>query len=381
MPRSLAPWPDSRTPWVGDLALTVECRTAREAISGERHAIVVHDDWSVTTPHDLEAERVASAFGGFTSCVDLVDRTIPCLREALGRVARRTRPTLRRDSRRGWRVPTHEMVDCCRNRAFSSVRTIAEHMRSPAHLSNVLRLPLWQVAELVNQVGQACRPEMSATSPNSRYVRAPEGLEQLWLSGIHPEEVPNLATYATAAGEPLPANYFEGIAYSGYRPDWINDVLRYRPDAETAAWLAWQAPPPVRADTQALGLWLEYGLPRRDFAFAVERQMSTELVVDVVQLTGWPRSTAARVLIEFAKADCSPTGEQLKGIAGLDVEHAIPSKGAVDAAVADAAQACAIIDRTELSLMLMLIGNRPNLLVAVQSGARATSDLDAVRRR
>ena len=39
-----------------------------------RHDIVIHEDWTVTTPHDLEADRVAAAFGGNRhTCMDLKD--------------------------------------------------------------------------------------------------------------------------------------------------------------------------------------------------------------------------------------------------------------------------------------------------------------------
>lgn len=37
-----------------------------------RHDIVIHEDWTVTTPHDLDADRVAIAFGGAEhSCIHL----------------------------------------------------------------------------------------------------------------------------------------------------------------------------------------------------------------------------------------------------------------------------------------------------------------------
>ena len=366
------------TPWTGDLELTIQCRTARDAMMVTRHTLVIHDDWSVTTPHDLEAERIASAFGGYASCVDLMDRVIPRLRDSLSRVARRARPALRRDKRRAWRVPTHEIVECCRNHTFQSVQTIAEHMRSPTHLANVLGLPLWQVDEIVRQVGQACRPDMGATSPNARYLREQEGLEDLWRAGIHPDHVPELAAYASAVDEPLPTTYFEGVVYAGYHPEWINGVLKYRPDADTAAWLAWQTPPDILSDAREWGLWLRYGLSRRDFAFAVDELVPADTVADVIEATGWPERTAARVVIGFAKADCRPTPEQLTTIARFGMEHTIPGKATVDVAVEDARRVGAPINRTELSLMLTIIGNRPTLLAAIQRGVWSVSDLGAI---
>lgn len=363
------------SPWAGDLEFTVECRASRTEESAIRHSIMIRDDWSVVTPHDMEAERVARAFGGYASCVELVELTIPRLRESLGRVTRRTRPVPRRDRRHQWRVPRDELAGCCRNRAFSSIRSVTQHLRNPAHLANFLRLPLWQVAEVVGQVGQACRPEASAVSLYARYVREEDGLEQLWQAGIHPELVPQLASYASVVNQPLPASYFEGVVYSGHRPEWLNGVLAYRPDADTAAWLAWQTPPDVVSGTREWGLWLEYGLSRRDITAAVERMLPASNVTPVAERTGWSVRTAARVLVAFAKADCRPTPEQLAVIARLGLEHAIPGKSAVDAATEDVLRAGMPVDRTELCLMLAVVGNRPMVLAAVRRGARTVSDL------
>ena len=369
----------SGTPWAGDLEFTIECRTDGTVASGVPHPITIRGAWSVITPHDLEAERVARAFGGHASCLQLVELTIPRLREGLGRISRRTRPPLRQDKRRQWRVPSEELIGCCRNRAFRSIRTATEHLRSPAHLATLLRLPLWQVAEIVGHVDRACLPDTSAASPCARYVREDDGLKQLWQSGIHTELVPQLAAYASVVDQPLPASYFEGVVYSGHRPDWLNGVLEHRPDPDTAAWLAWQTPPDVLSDAREWGLWLGYGLSRRDFAVAVEHMLPASSVITIAEQTGWPVRTAARVLVAFAKADCRPTPKQLTAIARLGLEHAIPGKATVDVAAEDVLSAGIPVDRTELSLMLAVVGNRPMVLAAVRRGARTVSDLDPVR--
>lgn len=365
-----------RTPWSGDLAFMIECRHARNATSGDRHEVIIHADWTVTTPHDMTAERVAMAFGGYTSCLELVDQTIPRLRESMSRVARRTRPMLRRDKRREWRVPTLEMAACCRGRAFLSVLTIVEHLRSPKHLASLHALPLWQVETIVQHVSRACRPNFTSMAPQARYVREPQGPARLWRAGVHPDEIPLLASYAAAVGEPLPCAYYEGVVYSGHDPGWINEVLENRPDADTAAWLAWQAPPDgMLADVTELGRWLGYGLSRSDFAIAVERLVPADSIPEVARATGWSVRTAARVVLGFAKADCRPTPEMLGTIAGLRVEYTVPGMKVVDAAVADAHQLGTSIERTELGVMLALSGSRPALLSAIRSGARNAGDL------
>jgi hypothetical protein len=68
--RSILPSPDGEP-----LTLKVRCWTSRSSKAPvTRHPVTIHPDWSVTTPHDLESERVAAAFGGYLSCLDLATR-------------------------------------------------------------------------------------------------------------------------------------------------------------------------------------------------------------------------------------------------------------------------------------------------------------------
>ena len=105
--------------------------------------------------------------------------------------------------------------------------------------------------------------------------------------------------------------------------------------------------------------------------------MPADSVPDVARATGWSVRIAALVVLGFAKADCTPTPAQLIAIARLGLEYAIPGKASVDAAVGDAEQVGATINRTELGLMLAIAGNRPALLAAIQRGALSVADLSA----
>lgn len=79
----LAPRPDG-----GPLTIVVECRTSPRARTGALHEVAIQPDWTLSTPHDVEAERVAAAFGGYTSCLTLIDETIPRTTGAAGAAAR-----------------------------------------------------------------------------------------------------------------------------------------------------------------------------------------------------------------------------------------------------------------------------------------------------
>ena len=54
---------------VGPLTLAVECRTDPNR-RGNAHQVTIDSEWQVHTPHDLEGERIALAFGGRPSGTD-----------------------------------------------------------------------------------------------------------------------------------------------------------------------------------------------------------------------------------------------------------------------------------------------------------------------
>jgi hypothetical protein len=367
---------DSRTPWSGDLVFRIECRSEAGCVSKVRHEIAIHDDWSISTPHDLDSERVAAAFGGYCSCVELVDHTLPLMYESLARVARRAQPVLRRGKQLEWHVPARELVACCSRRGYASVRAIAGHLRSPAHLAKLLALPLWQVNVILRNASSACRPDLGAESPSARFVREQDGLKELWQSGIHPETIPLLASYASVVDEPLPVSYFEGAVYSGHHAEWVNDVLQYRPNPDTAAWLVWQEPPDLLADAAELGRWLGYGVSRSDFLVAMRETIPSYLVMNVADATSWSQQTAARAVIDWARAGCLPTPQHFAEIARRGMDYSKPGREAIDLAMGEVRGVDAPIDRTELGVMLAILGNRPELVAAVRRGARNVATLN-----
>ncbi len=365
----------SRTPWRGDLPFRIECLASPTAVAGPRHPVVIHDDWSVGTPHDLEAERVAVGLGGYYSCLELVDRTLPRLRGRLDRITRTGRARPRRYTDRHWRAPDDERMPCCRATTFSSVRRVAEHLRSPRHLAALLDAPAWQLETLVRAIAAACRPELGDSAPESRFVREARGLEDLWQAGIHPREVPGMAGWVSASVmEPLPVTYFEGIAYSGQAADWLAEVVAARPDADTAAWLAWLPRPASSGVRRAAARWLGFGLRREDFLSALDHGVDPAEVPDAARATGWSEHRTARAVVAWARADCRPTPEQLGVVARLGVD-AVPGLGALQRASDDVRELGVTIGWTQLGVMIAVAGNRPTLLAAVRDGVRSLDDL------
>ena len=100
------------------LEVDLECRTSKDARRGRPHPVTITADWSFESHHDLGAERVAAAFGGFTSCLGVADRAVPALQEAVHLLARALPAPVTAVSGRGWMVTAPAPRCLCRQRFF-----------------------------------------------------------------------------------------------------------------------------------------------------------------------------------------------------------------------------------------------------------------------
>jgi hypothetical protein len=164
----------------------------------------------------------------------------------------------------------------------------------------------------------------------------------------------------------------------------LRDAVSHRPDANTAAWLAWQNPQDTVGTGSEWGAWLELGLSRDDVKAAVDAGLRAEHVIMVAHETHRPISTVARNVVAWAKADCFPTVRQMKILTRCGVEYLDPSRTAVDALVGDVDKGRLLsttvnstAHRTELAIMLMVLGTRRAVLHALANGIHSVDDLDS----
>lgn len=160
------------------VALSVPCRTTREpTASVVRHRVTIEPDGSVVTPHDLDAERIAVALGGYLTCVDLVDRGVPALHRWVRLVLRQEPlPVVSRDDGSSWLPAT--TGECCNRHGYQRPEVAFAHGRSPGHLSTVFGVDDELLRLLVEA---ACVPE--PRGPREE----PEA--RLWQCGLSPELV------------------------------------------------------------------------------------------------------------------------------------------------------------------------------------------------
>lgn len=371
----------------GPLTVEVECRTSPRARKGALHEITIEADWTVTTPHDLEAERVAAAFGGYTSCLTLVDETIPAFRESLALLTRRIRPALVRDGRGAWRPALEDrVVGCCTTARFRTVEKAARHLRSLPHLTAIHDVPGWQLGQVVDGAQRVWRAWEGMRRPShelTRLVREVGGIAELWRSGIRPDQIVQMAAHVEVVEEPLPIAYFIGLAYGGADPEWVGQVIRHRPQADVAAWLANLEVDHTMGDAETWGRWLAYGLPRDDVLAMVASGVDPDLVEEVAGTIGWTRYKVARTLAEWTRVDTRPTAADFEVLARHRVmEVRFPSElideilDEVGQLVRDAIWEPVALTRTEVAVMFAVLGTRQGVLAAARAGVRGSEGLD-----
>lgn len=364
-------------PAPGDRALhaMVECRTSRSPIHGEPHAVIIRPDWSVQLPHDLDAERVAVAFGGYTSCLELVDVAVPALRRAIERLTRQESLPIRRDKRGDWRIlPAQQFPDCCGRVAFPSIEAAAKHLHGAGHLARQHSAPEWQLTALLSAAERAWAwdeaPRAGAQGAR-RLVREEGGVADLWRAGIRPDQLPGIAAAVPAVTEPLPVSFYLGMVYAGADPEWMSEVTAHRPDGDTAAWLACVDSPAAGRDAALWGAWLDLGVHRDGVRVAVEHGLDPGRAREVASATGRNVGIVARDIVRWALAGCEPTAEHFALLARHGLEYSYPTAGGVDRLVAEAERRGLGhgVSRTDLAVMLMVHGTQPAVLATLAARA------------
>ena len=197
----LPPSPD------GPLTTQVTCRAGTRG-RGAKHDITLAADWSLTTPHDLDAERILAAFGGTLSCINLNDVVVPALHELVQLSARRRLAGVRRTDRSRW-ILTRRTCTRCHDRAFRTPADAARHERTLDHWVGATRADKRTLGRLYDAVGQAhfdpdtTRPRRAPDGPRGRRRGRPVGRRRApRVRRARPR--PRLARRAGAAGRALP---------------------------------------------------------------------------------------------------------------------------------------------------------------------------------
>ncbi len=377
-------------PGGGPLEFAIDCFNSVSGAGGEKHRVTVHPDgaWSITTPHDAEAERIAVAFGSDATCVTHMERTIVAFQASLRVLTRCERVPLSVGRGGSWQVGQgHSIARCCRSTLFGSAGAAARHTRSPKHLATQHRVQLKHIEAFLRAAAgtwgswEAC-PDVDPRT--ERLVRETGGVSDLWQAGIHAADIPELAAVASAVDEPLPVRFFLGLVYGRADHQWVAEVLTHHPDPDTAAWLVWLEEPQTRATPAAWGQWLSFGISKTQVIVAIDAGLSPEHVREVASSNGWSISGVAAQFVKWANVGCTLKAGHFHALKRHRVYAPQPSCRTIDSL-------CELVagepnrnptapreqpDRTELAVMLEILGNRYAVLKALNHGVRTVDDLD-----
>lgn len=344
----------------GTLSVEVPCGTEVPA-QAPRHPVLIRPDWTVEMPHSLEAERVAAAFGGSTPCLDLATNIVPALRHLLlvmtgqgvGRVVTR------------WCVHGR----CLGVYVHASTQDAYRHEITPGHLAALFDLRPWQAELLLD----AARAAWLADADPALVAEGPAGYEQLWAAAVHPLLVDQLADLLPPGVAPVPWRFYADVAHSSVDRDWLRAVLRILPDPSLAAFL-------VEHPDRAAALSLDEARDLRSLGLG-PKQVHEALLngTTAAMLRGRLEPSDAdprleRWQAEWARVGCRPLAPHAELLSRRGILHLMPARAEIDGALALCRLVRPDVDRTEVAVMLAVLGEPIHVASAVASGI--TSALD-----
>ncbi len=368
----LPPAPD------GPVTVRVTCSTGPRSTA--RHPVTLHPDWSLTTPHDLEAERILAALGGTLSCLTLADVVVPTLRDLVQLSGRhRLAGVVRSGTKRWrWRVVSGSCRRC-KARSFATLVDAVRHERTVEHwaetpaMLDAGRPARESLGELYDAVGRAHRRAMlDVPRPFAhQHVLEDHGMAELRGLGVPEEYVDHVHERVWRDGPPLPVRFYLAAAYLAPDLDWLASVARSRPEADVLTWAAWTETPLDRSEPQLRLRWLSLGVSTHDTAQLMHAGCPPNDVEVYAQQAGTSHARAATVLAAWDAVDCRPGPSELMALdRTVGASWQPPSGGAIDLLMDAVRGLRPEPTRTQAAIVLAAVGTRPNALAVLRAGAR-----------
>lgn len=371
------------------LVARVACVAGSSSADIAHHQVTIRADWSVETPHDIDSERVSVAFGGVVSCVELVDRVVPAMRDHLQLAARRAFVQLTRVRADRWTAGS-PVDGCCTSEGFSTAPAAATHVRSVDHVAaahsvdvTVLR-PLTTSALRAHGQGRGWQVPRHLAGQASHCVKSERGVKELWDAGIHPDVVLQVHQRVAPDRRALPTWFYLGVVTR--RPDlaWIThtvcidtaDLAEWPTDLHE--WLPWTQTDLDRREPDARSQWLRSGVPRSLVVELSDAGYTASDIESLARIGRRSRAGAAATLSKWIRAGARPTIEELARLHRLDVPvYAGPSRGAVDRLRQTAADSGLNVRDVDVPLLVTVCGCVPVALSWLQTGHTDPFDVAA----
>ena len=382
----LPPTPDGR-----DLDVTIECASDASARFGAPHCVIIHTDWTVETPHDLEAERVARSFGGWSTCLTFVERVIPAYRRALQVMTNPNR--LLFDGERSG-TSTSRVVESDENLSEYSYprdplslrdavrREIKPNVILPARtFESGMTATMIDVERSLYKELFARAGRFWAASGDPRQIDGgAEGFRELWNQGLLPTHINELARSIPRVVWPLAPQFYSHAYFDEIDFDWLAGVVNCFPEREFAEWAVTQATTWAQMPTDMVWRMYELGMSAREATDALEQRVPIESLTKLAKRPSVGGPTAARWLTIWARLGVTPSSSHYRLLEANRALLERPPLSMLDS-TANALRKFGpdAPDRTELAVMLALTSDLGLIKDAIRGGVRAATDIHFIQ--
>jgi hypothetical protein len=288
------------------------------------HEVTLAADWSLDTPHDLPAERLGAALGGFCSCLHLIDVVLPAARIWLD-VNARVRPAELARGKQGMWFPARRADHCCspaqRPRGFTTAMLAGEHARSVRHIAaregadpRLLASVTRALARAQASIGSLVLSDDDISRVGPLVSKSGSGTVHtevlaLWGAGLGPRAIGHLHRTVDIGPHPLPVALYLALAFEKLDTGFAHRTLRAGTEdrngselADFATWVAETMTPFDRSHPDQRHKLLALGFTRR---LAHEMSLHAVLTEDICAYargTGLSVVAAGQTLAAWAGA-------------------------------------------------------------------------------
>lgn len=370
------------------ISISIECTPSPSDRFGTPHLVTLGHDWTAETVHDLEAERVGRALGGWCSCLFFVEEVVPAYRGILETIGF---PVTEFCSRPWWRrTATAGPVRCTQcpsGRACgsgTSSQTAEQQARTEMSPQGFARRIDTTAAEGLPQVAvdqatsllRAAGTAWAAWADPEVVDGGQDEVYSLWRAGLTPIYLETLARALPRDALPLPAEFFLAVRFGRIDEGWLSTVVAAFPTRDFAIWAGEQEYDWDRIPPETVWRMAGLGLSDADAIAALDADVEVDALIELSEGAAISAASAARWLTVWTSLGVVPTSVHYRLLARHRAVLNLPPRWRLDEAVAVTARYGGTPpSRTELAGMLALTSDLGLIEAAVRRGVRSATDL------
>ena len=341
--------------------MDVECTTSPEAKFGLVHPVTVQHDWTVSTPHDLDAERLGVALGGYSSCARLADAAVPACRHIMSVLSQTT--ALERDDAGGWLNTSAN--GCVGPHRHETLEAALEHEANVTHVARLYSIR----AHLFEPMLMAIQAAWVSSADPALVSGGRAGYERLWRFAVHPHLAQRWARRLPRNTWPLPTRAITAGVHSNANQDLARTLIEIFPTPDFAEWVANQANQGPLPEIASLSMLRDAGLDAGTALHALTNGVDPTRITKLADEQNITIGSAARWLAIWGAAGCTPDSAHYQLLRDARLLHVVPKDTQLsDVYIRALAVSQTPLSRADIGVMLALEPNPTKVLAEIQRG-------------